>query len=82
MLMPKRVKYRKTQRRRVKGKASRGNRVCFGDFGLQAMEYSSRILALGSVIWVLWIWCAPASILTVALVSLSSGLLQLLKAGI
>src|SRR4051794_22495868 len=37
-LMPKRVKYRKSQRGKVKGKASRGNRVVFGDFGLQAME--------------------------------------------
>jgi large subunit ribosomal protein L16 len=37
-LMPKRVKYRKTQRGVVKGNASRGNRVAFGDFGLQALE--------------------------------------------
>jgi large subunit ribosomal protein L16 len=37
-LMPKRVKHRKSQRRRIKGKATRGNRVVFGDFGLQAME--------------------------------------------
>lgn len=51
-------------------------------FGLQAMEYSSRVIALGSVIWVLWVWCAPASILSVAVVSFSSGLLQLFKAGI
>lgn len=38
MLMPKRVKYRKTQRGRMKGKASRGNEVSFGEFGLQALE--------------------------------------------
>ena len=51
-------------------------------FGLQAMEYSSRIIAFGSVIWVLWLWCAPTSILTVAVVCFSSGMLQLIKAGI
>ena len=37
-LMPKRVKHRKTQRGRVRGWANRGNRVDFGDFGLQALE--------------------------------------------
>ena len=37
-LMPKRVKYRKSQRRRIKGNASRGNRVAFGDWGLQSTE--------------------------------------------
>ena len=37
-LMPKRVKYRKTQRGRVKGNATRGNRVNFGEWGLQAVE--------------------------------------------
>lgn len=37
-LMPKRVKHRKSQRRRIKGDASRGNRVVFGDFGLQALQ--------------------------------------------
>jgi large subunit ribosomal protein L16 len=37
-LMPKRVKHRKNQRGRIKGKAQRGNRVVFGDFGLQAMQ--------------------------------------------
>jgi large subunit ribosomal protein L16 len=37
-LMPKRVKFRKNQRGRVKGNASRGNAVTFGDFGLQALE--------------------------------------------
>jgi len=36
--MPKRVKHRKTQRGRIKGNATRGNRVVFGDFGLQTME--------------------------------------------
>lgn len=38
MLMPKRVKYRKAQRGRIKGKATRGNTVAFGDFGLKALE--------------------------------------------
>ncbi len=38
MLMPKRVKYRKAQRGRMKGKATRGNTVSFGDFGLKALE--------------------------------------------
>jgi len=37
-LMPKRVKYRKSQRGRIKGKASRGNTVAFGDWGLQSLE--------------------------------------------
>jgi large subunit ribosomal protein L16 len=38
MLMPKRVKYRKRFRGRMKGKATRGNEVSFGDYGLQALE--------------------------------------------
>ena len=38
MLMPKRVKYRKAQRGRMKGKATRGVNIAFGDFGLKAME--------------------------------------------
>lgn len=37
MLMPKRVKYRKAQRGRMRGKATRGDRVNFGDFGLKAL---------------------------------------------
>ena len=37
-MMPKRVKHRKSQRGRIKGNASRGNRVVFGDFGLQALQ--------------------------------------------
>ncbi len=40
MLMPKRVKYRKQQRGRMKGKESRGVHVAFGDYGLQALEPS------------------------------------------
>jgi large subunit ribosomal protein L16 len=38
MLMPKKVKYRKQQRGRMKGKAWTGSSVTFGDFGLKAME--------------------------------------------
>jgi len=38
MLMPKRVKYRKQMRGRMKGKASRGAEVHFGDYGLMALE--------------------------------------------
>jgi large subunit ribosomal protein L16 len=38
MLMPKRVKYRKMQRGRLRGMAQRGNQVAFGTYGLQAME--------------------------------------------
>lgn len=38
MLMPKRVKYRKQMRGRMKGRASRGAQVQFGEWGLQALE--------------------------------------------
>ena len=38
MLMPKRVKYRRVQRGRLKGKASRGNTISNGEYGLVAME--------------------------------------------
>ena len=38
MLMPKRVKYRKQQRGRMRGKALRGAEISFGDYGLMAME--------------------------------------------
>jgi large subunit ribosomal protein L16 len=38
MLMPKRVKWRKQMRGRMKGKAMRGAEVHFGDFGIQALE--------------------------------------------
>jgi large subunit ribosomal protein L16 len=37
-LMPKRVKHRKSHRGRIRGNATRGNRVVFGEFGLQTME--------------------------------------------
>jgi len=40
MLTPKRTKYRKFHRGRMKGKATRGNTIAFGDYGLQALEPS------------------------------------------
>ena len=39
-MMPKRVKHRKSQRGRMKGKACRSNYVAFGEYGLQALETS------------------------------------------
>jgi large subunit ribosomal protein L16 len=38
MLMPKKVKFRKQQRGRMRGKAMRGHTIAFGDYGLKAME--------------------------------------------
>ena len=38
MLLPKRVKYRRVHRGRMTGKATRGNKVSYGEFGLQALE--------------------------------------------
>jgi len=38
MLLPKRTKYRKQHRGRMKGRAGRGNTLSFGEFGLQALE--------------------------------------------
>ena len=38
MLMPKKVKFRKQQRGRMRGKAWRGSDVCFGDYGLKSVE--------------------------------------------
>ncbi len=38
MLLPKRTKYRKVHRGRMKGRAIRGSKVTYGDFGLQALE--------------------------------------------
>jgi large subunit ribosomal protein L16 len=50
--MPKRVKYRKAQKGRVRGNAWRGNSVAFGDFGLQSLEpgrISARHIEAGRV---------------------------------
>nr|YP_009732087.1 50S ribosomal protein L16 [Gracilaria edulis]QHS70564.1 50S ribosomal protein L16 [Gracilaria edulis] len=38
MLSPKRTKFRKQHRGRMKGKTSKGNRIAFGDYGLQTLE--------------------------------------------
>ena len=38
MLLPKRVKYRRVHRGRMTGKALRGNKVSYGDYGLQSLE--------------------------------------------
>src|SRR5512137_195258 len=49
-LMPKRVKYRKCQKGRVRGKATRGNEVSYGEFGLQTLEagrISGKIIEAG-----------------------------------
>lgn len=40
MLSPKRVKYRKTQRGRIRGKANRGATVSFGSYGLKSLEHA------------------------------------------
>ncbi len=51
-LMPKRVKHRKSQRGRIKGNATRGNRVVHGEFGLQAMQggwVSAQTLEAGRI---------------------------------
>lgn len=40
MLSPKRTKYRKQQRGRLKGKATRGNKISFGEYAIQAIEPS------------------------------------------
>lgn len=66
MLMPKRVKFRKTHRGRRRGKAYRGSTLAFGDYGLQALEPAwltarqieaarivlTRSLAKGGKLWI------------------------------
>lgn len=66
MLLPKRVKYRKQHRGRMKGKAMRGNEVSYGQYGLQALEPSwvksnqieaariaiNRYLRRGGTVWI------------------------------
>jgi large subunit ribosomal protein L16 len=52
-MMPKRVKFRKSQKGRVKGNATRGNYVAFGEFGLQALNparISAQTLEAGRVV--------------------------------
>ena len=66
MLIPKRVKYRRVQRGRMKGKAHRGNTISYGQYGLQACEPAwitnnqieaariamTRYLKRGSRVWI------------------------------
>jgi len=52
MLMPSKVKFRKSQRGRMRGKASRGAELSFGEFGLQALEpcwLSARQIEAGRI---------------------------------
>jgi large subunit ribosomal protein L16 len=52
-MMPKRVKYRKTQKGRIKGNATRGNFVAFGEYGLQVLEpgkISAQTLEAGRIV--------------------------------
>ncbi len=52
MLMPKKVKFRKIQRGRMRGKARRGSTLAFGEFGLQALEpcwLTSRQIEAGRI---------------------------------
>ncbi len=52
MLMPKKVKFRKQQRGRMRGKATRGSDLSFGEFGLQALEpcwLSARQIEAGRI---------------------------------
>ena len=70
MLMPKKVKFRKQQRGRRRGKAWRGSDVSFGEFGLQAMEpcwMTARQIEAARVAMTryvkrggkIWIWVFP-----------------------
>ena len=66
MLMPKKVKYRKQQRGRRKGKAWRGSSIAFGEYGLKALENAwitdrqieasrvaiSRFIKRGGKLWI------------------------------
>ena len=52
-MMPKRVKYRKTQKGRIRGNATRGNYVAFGEFGLQTLEpgrISAQTIEAGRIV--------------------------------
>ena len=52
-LMPKRVKYRKSQKGRVRGNATRGNYVAFGEFGIQSLEpgkISAQTIEAGRIV--------------------------------
>lgn len=52
MLMPKRTKWRKQMRGKIRGEATRGNEVAFGEYGLQSLEpswLSARVIEAGRV---------------------------------
>ena len=52
-MMPKRVKYRKSQKGRVKGNATRGNYVAFGEFGIQSLDpgrVSAQVIEAGRMV--------------------------------
>ena len=52
-MMPKRVKFRKSQRGKIRGVAQRGNEVSFGDYGLQALQggwIRANVIAPGNVL--------------------------------
>jgi large subunit ribosomal protein L16 len=52
-MMPKRVKYRKSQKGRVRGNATRGNYVAFGEFGIQSLEpgkVSAQTIEAGRIV--------------------------------
>src|SRR6478736_10477263 len=52
-MMPKRVKFRKVQKGRIRGNATRGNYVAFGDYGLQALEpgkISAQTIEAGRIV--------------------------------
>lgn len=51
-MMPKRVKFRKSQRGKMRGNATQGNRVSFGEFGLQSLEHgwiNAKVIEAGRV---------------------------------
>ena len=56
MLLPKRVKYRRVHRGRMTGKATRGNTIAYGEFGLQALEPAriamTRYTKRGGQVWI------------------------------
>ena len=68
MLMPKRVKYRKQQRGRMRGKAYRGSAVTFGEYGLQALEPALKTRLLGR-------WTNPVDglVIEISSIDLASG---------
>ena len=52
MLLPKRVKYRRVHRGRMTGKATRGNTLAYGEFGLQATEPAWITSKRGGQVWI------------------------------